>query len=81
MRGRATPFDFEGEHYKVAGATVRATPPSPTPEIFFGGASPAGREVAAAQADIYLTWTEPPAQVAELHRATSGSARSATVAP
>ena len=60
-----TPFDFEGEHYKVAGATVRY-PPSPTPEIFFGGASPAGREVAAAQADTYLTWTEPPAQVAEL---------------
>jgi alkanesulfonate monooxygenase len=59
------PFDFEGRHYTVAGATVRSAPSS-APEIFFGGASPAGREVAAARADTYLTWTEPPAQVAEL---------------
>jgi alkanesulfonate monooxygenase len=59
------PFDFDGTHYKVEGATVRRGS-QPAPEIFFGGASPAGREVAAAQADTYLTWTEPPAQVAEL---------------
>ncbi|MCW2606676.1 MAG: putative alkanesulfonate monooxygenase [Frankiales bacterium] len=55
-----TPFDFEGRHYRTAGATV-ARPPSPVPGVFFGGASPAGREVAAAHADTYLTWTEPPA--------------------
>jgi len=54
------PFDFAGTHYQVAGATV-ARPPTPTPGVFFGGASPAGREVAAAHADTYLTWTEPPA--------------------
>jgi alkanesulfonate monooxygenase len=60
-----TPFDFEGRHYKVAGATVHR-PPTPTPQVFFGGASPAGREVAAAQADTYLTWTEPPARAGEL---------------
>ncbi len=33
------PFDFSGEHYTVAGATVLA-PPDPTPQVFFGGASP-----------------------------------------
>jgi alkanesulfonate monooxygenase len=59
------PFDFEGKHFTVAGALVNRPPASP-PEIFFGGASPAGREVAAAQADTYLTWTEPPARTAEL---------------
>ncbi|WP_127783847.1 LLM class flavin-dependent oxidoreductase [Rhodococcus sp. X156] len=60
-----TPFDHTGEHYQVQGATVH-NPPSPVPEVFFGGASPAGREVAAQHADTYLTWTEPPARTAEL---------------
>ncbi len=58
------PFDFHGEHFDIAGATtVRA--PSPTPEIFFGGASPAAERVAARHADVYLTWGETPGQVAE----------------
>ena len=57
------------------------TRPSPTPEIFFGGASPAGREVAAAQADTYLTWTEPPAQVAELVERRPAAGRPRTAAP
>ena len=35
------------------------------PRIYFGGSSPAALEVAARQADVYLTWGEPPAQVAE----------------
>jgi alkanesulfonate monooxygenase len=60
----AEPFDFHGEHYEIAGATT-AHPPSPTPEIFFGGASPAAERVAARHADVYLTWGETPAQVAE----------------
>ncbi|MFT3660271.1 MAG: LLM class flavin-dependent oxidoreductase [Gordonia sp. (in: high G+C Gram-positive bacteria)] len=59
------PYDFTGEYYDVRGAVV-ATPPSPVPEIFFGGASEAGRESAARQADTYLTWTEPPAAVGRL---------------
>jgi alkanesulfonate monooxygenase len=60
----AEPFDFHGEHYEIAGATT-AHRPSPTPEIFFGGASPAAERVAASHADVYLTWGETPAQVAE----------------
>jgi alkanesulfonate monooxygenase len=58
------PFDFEGEHYKVKGATV-STPPDPLPNIYFGGSSDAALPVAAAHADVYLTWGEPPEQVAE----------------
>jgi alkanesulfonate monooxygenase len=58
------PFDFHGEHYEIAGAETRQ-PPDPIPEIFFGGASPAAQQVAADHADVYLTWGEPPDQVAE----------------
>jgi alkanesulfonate monooxygenase len=58
-----TPYDFEGEHYRIAGATV-ATPPSPVPPLFFGGASSAAEQVAAAHADVYLAWGEPPPALA-----------------
>jgi alkanesulfonate monooxygenase len=53
------PYDFDGEHYTVAGASTRL-PPDPTPDIYFGGASPAAEQVAAKRADVYLTWGEPP---------------------
>lgn len=56
------PFDFAGEHYRVAGATTRH-PPDPVPPIFFGGSSPPALRVAADHADTYLTWGEPPAAV------------------
>ena len=58
------PVDFDGKHLKVAGATVLAAP-DPVPQIYFGGSSPAALPVAARRADVYLTWGEPPAQVAE----------------
>jgi alkanesulfonate monooxygenase len=58
------PFDFSGEHYQVTGATVMR-PPDPLPGIYFGGSSRAAGPVAARYADTYLTWGEPPAQVAE----------------
>lgn len=58
------PLDFDGEHLRVAGATVLA-PPDPAPPIYFGGSSSAALPVAAKHADVYLTWGEPPAQVAE----------------
>lgn len=57
-------FDFEGEHLRVTGATV-ANPPVPIPPIYFGGSSDAALPVAARRADVYLTWGEPPAAVAE----------------
>lgn len=57
-------FDFGGDYYEVAGATTRECPDVNTP-IYFGGASPAALEVAAAHADVYLTWGEPPPAAAE----------------
>jgi alkanesulfonate monooxygenase len=38
---------------------------SPYPPLYFGGSSPAGQRVAAEHVDVYLTWGEPPADVAE----------------
>ncbi|MFD8417829.1 LLM class flavin-dependent oxidoreductase, partial [Streptomyces sp. NPDC059668] len=56
--------DLTGEHLRVEGATL-AHVPDPVPEVYFGGSSPIAGEVAARHADVYLTWGEPPAQVAE----------------
>lgn len=57
------PYDFTGSHYQVTGATV-LSPPDPLPTVYFGGSSDAAGPVAARYADVYLTWGEPPAQVA-----------------
>ena len=56
--------DLAGEHLQVADASL-ARLPDPVPEVYFGGSSPIAGEVAARHADVYLTWGEPPAQVAE----------------
>ncbi|GIF12155.1 LLM class flavin-dependent oxidoreductase [Actinoplanes teichomyceticus] len=57
------PFDFQGEHYRVAGAFApRRFDPPP---VYFGGSSEPALTVAARHADVYLTWGEPPAAVAE----------------
>ena len=37
----------------------------PHPPLYFGGSSPAAQQVAAKHVDLYLTWGEPPDQVAE----------------
>ncbi len=58
------PFTFSGDHLRVEGATTLAAP-DPVPPIYFGGSSPAALPVAARHADVYLTWGEPPVQVAE----------------
>lgn len=57
------PFDHEGIHYRVAGATTRL-PPEPVPRIYFGGASEVAEQVAAEHVDVYLAWGEPPSMVA-----------------
>jgi alkanesulfonate monooxygenase len=56
--------DFAGQHLQVEGATIHRLP-EPAPLVYFGGSSPAAREVAAEHVDVYLTWGEPPAAVAE----------------
>ncbi len=55
---------LSGRHISVEGARL-ALPPVRRPEIYFGGSSPAAIRVAARHADVYLTWGEPPAAVAE----------------
>jgi alkanesulfonate monooxygenase len=55
--------DHEGKYYVIEGAQL-PTPPA-WPEIYLGGSSPEALDVAARCADVYLTWGEPPAQVAE----------------
>ncbi|MCX5374726.1 LLM class flavin-dependent oxidoreductase [Streptomyces sp. NBC_00103] len=56
--------DLDGEHLRVADAKL-ARVPDPVPEVYFGGSSPIAGEIAAKYVDVYLTWGEPPAQVAE----------------
>ncbi|CAL9323111.1 LLM class flavin-dependent oxidoreductase [Streptomyces sp. SudanB182_2057] len=56
--------DLAGDHLRVEDARLSRVP-DPVPEVYFGGSSPAAGEVAARYADVYLTWGEPPAQVAE----------------
>jgi alkanesulfonate monooxygenase len=56
--------DLDGEHLRVEDARL-ARLPDPAPEVYFGGSSSAAGEVAARYVDVYLTWGEPPAAVAE----------------
>jgi alkanesulfonate monooxygenase len=58
------PVDFDGQHYRLEGATAFTTP-DPVPALYFGGSSDAGMRVAARRADVHLTWGEPPVAVAE----------------
>jgi alkanesulfonate monooxygenase len=57
--------NFEGKYYHVEDARLAFHPvQKPYPSLWFGGSSPAGIEVAADHCDVYLTWGEPPADVA-----------------
>lgn len=56
-------YDFSGDFYDVVDARTRTS--APVPPIYLGGSSAAAGPVTARQVDVYLTWGEPPAQVAE----------------
>jgi alkanesulfonate monooxygenase len=60
-------FDYEGEHLSVRKGAKLLFPPvqRPHPPVYFGGSSAAAHELAAEQVDTYLTWGEPPAEVAK----------------
>ncbi|GGM16695.1 LLM class flavin-dependent oxidoreductase [Micromonospora yangpuensis] len=58
------PVDVRGRYFQLAEAVLTQLP-DPVPRIYFGGSSPAALEVAARHVDVYLTWGEPPAAVAE----------------
>lgn len=61
---RGERVDLAGEQVRVEGAFLDRLP-DPVPPVYFGGSSAAALEVAAEHVDVYLTWGEPPAQVAE----------------
>ncbi len=57
---------FEGKHLRVENARVYyPATQHPHPPLYLGGSSDAAMQVAADHVDVYLTWGEPPAQVAE----------------
>jgi alkanesulfonate monooxygenase len=57
--------DYSGQHLEVRGARDLFRPFQQHIPLYFGGSSPAGMRVAARHIDLYLTWGEPPQQVAE----------------
>jgi alkanesulfonate monooxygenase len=58
--------NYKGRHLEVEGGKLLYPPvQKPFPPLYFGGSSPAGQDVAARIVQKYLTWGEPPAQVAE----------------
>ena len=59
-------FDYDGKHLSVKGAKLLFPPlQKPYPPVYFGGSSAPAHELAAEQVDTYLTWGEPPADVAK----------------
>ncbi|BCJ62849.1 LLM class flavin-dependent oxidoreductase [Micromonospora endophytica] len=60
---RGETVDHTGVYLRVEQARL-ARLPEPPPPVYFGGSSAAAGPVAAAHSDVYLTWGEPPAQVA-----------------
>ena len=58
--------NFTGKHIRIEDGRLLFQPvQTPHPPLYFGGSSGAGIDVAAETIDKYLTWGEPPAQVAE----------------
>ena len=64
LRGKT--IDLDGRYLKIKGAKLLFPPvQSPYPPLWFGGSSAAAKRVAAKHIDVYLTWGEPPDQVAQ----------------
>ena len=56
---------FTGKHLKIENGKLLYPPEQkPYPPLYFGGSSEAGNKVAADHVDVYLTWGEPPQDVA-----------------
>ena len=57
---------LDGKHIKAINARLGLPPvQQPAPPLYFGGSSDAGIDFAGEGVEKYLTWGEPPAQVAE----------------
>lgn len=58
--------NFQGDHLEIRDGKLLFPPiQKPYPPLWFGGSSPIAQQIAAKHVDVYLTWGEPPAQVAE----------------
>lgn len=59
-------FTQKGDYIDVRGGKLLFPPvQNPYPPLWFGGSSPIAKDIAAKHVDAYLTWGEPPEQVAE----------------
>lgn len=57
--------DFDGKHVRVRGARQLFPPvQQPHPPLFFGGSSNRAHDTAAKHVELYLSWGEPPDEVA-----------------
>ncbi|RCJ26155.1 alkanesulfonate monooxygenase, FMNH(2)-dependent [Nostoc minutum NIES-26] len=58
--------NFQGRYLDIKGGKLLFPPiQNPYPPLWFGGSSTAAKRVAAKHIDVYLTWGEPPKQVAQ----------------
>ncbi|WP_375506019.1 FMNH2-dependent alkanesulfonate monooxygenase [uncultured Nostoc sp.] len=58
--------NFSGKYFQIKGGKLLFPPvQTPYPPLWFGGSSPIAQQIAANHIDVYLTWGEPPQQVAE----------------
>ncbi len=75
--------NFQGKYFDIqAGKQLFPSVQRPYPPLWFGGSSAIAQQIAAKHVDVYLTWGEPPAQVAEkidiLRRLAEAEGRSLT---
>jgi alkanesulfonate monooxygenase len=62
----SAPFDHDGEFYRYDGAFSSVKPATETAiPLYFGGASLPAIEIGAEQADVYMLWGEPLAEIAK----------------
>ncbi|MDZ7961884.1 MAG: FMNH2-dependent alkanesulfonate monooxygenase [Aulosira sp. DedQUE10] len=58
--------NFQGDYLNIQNGKILFPPvQKPHPPLWFGGSSPIAQEIAAKHIDVYLTWGETPAQVAQ----------------
>ncbi|WP_414752620.1 FMNH2-dependent alkanesulfonate monooxygenase [Anabaena sp. CCY 9910] len=58
--------NFQGDYLNIQDGKLLFPPvQQPHPPLWFGGSSPIAQEIAAKHVDVYLTWGEPPEQVAQ----------------
>jgi alkanesulfonate monooxygenase len=63
---RGEEVDHKGEYLDIRKGKLLLLPlQQPNPTLYLGGSSPIAMEIAAKHIDVYLTWGEPVAQVAE----------------